>query len=195
MTTRSDTGTSGSGTRTRLFYDKLEEINNRCIGLSSSPTVEKLAMRDLMKLNGGDGCVLLLTDGRLNNSIPIHRPASGIYHGPTYLQRDDYWAEELYTQQTADKEIAHNSGKPRDNTNSTASGVSHDDYFIMQWQCTPSGFDTSLPPPTIQLIASHESNPALYHYGLNAISPEHFPTVILHDAAGLFHVSDLSFEG
>ncbi|KAK4120521.1 hypothetical protein N657DRAFT_649020 [Parathielavia appendiculata] len=64
----------------------------------------------------------------------------------------------------------------------------------MQWQVTPSAFDVSLLPTIIQLIAKQETNPALYHYGVNKLTPEHFSTVILHDAVGLFHVSDLGFE-
>ncbi|KAL2131842.1 hypothetical protein VTI74DRAFT_4556 [Chaetomium olivicolor] len=52
--------------------------------------------------------------------------------------------------------------------------------------------DVTIPPPTLQLIANQETNPALYHYGLNKITPDYFPTVILHDAVGLFQVSDLS---
>ncbi|KAK0102134.1 hypothetical protein ONS96_006098 [Cadophora gregata f. sp. sojae] len=80
-------------------------------------------------------------------------------------------------------------GHSRDDGSPT--GTTSDNYCIMQWQCTPSAIDVSIPPPTLQLIANQETNPALYHYGVQKMSPEHFPTVILHDAVGLFHVSDL----
>lgn len=66
-----------------------------------------------------------------------------------------------------------------------------DNYCIMQWQCTPNPGNVSLPPQTLQLIANQETNPALFHYRFKKISPEHFPAIILHDAAGLLHVSDL----
>ncbi|KAL3462096.1 pectate lyase superfamily protein-domain-containing protein [Aspergillus heterothallicus] len=169
------------------FYDKLEGINNRCPGLTDTPQFDQQPIKNFLDPNDGAGCVLLLTDGRLQDGIAVDRVASGIYHGPTYLHRDDYWAEEQYTQQNADKQLARLTTHTRDDGSS-------DDYFIMQWQCTPSALDVSIPPPTLQLIANQETNPALYHYGVNAITPDYFPTVILHDAVGLFHVSDLDAE-
>ncbi|KAL3486958.1 pectate lyase superfamily protein-domain-containing protein [Aspergillus germanicus] len=169
------------------FYDALEAINNRCTGLSDSPQFDQQPISNFLDPNNGAGCVLLLTDGSLRDGIPVDRVAAGIYHGPTYLHRDDYWAEEEYTQQNADKQLARLKAHARDDG-------STDDYFIMQWQCTPSALDVSLPPPTLQLIANQETNPALFHYGMHEISPDYFPTVILHDAVGLFHVSDLDAE-
>ncbi|GAP93420.1 hypothetical protein SAMD00023353_10300200 [Rosellinia necatrix] len=169
------------------FYTKLEEINKRCTGLTSSPQLDRRPMSVYLDANQNSGCVLILTDGRLKDGIPKDQPASGIYHGPTYLHRDDYWAEEEHTKQNSDKQLVKLQSHTRDDGSS-------DDYFIMQWQCTPNAADVSLPPPTIQLIANQETNPALYHYGVNKMTPEHFPTVILHDAAGLFHVSDLDQE-
>ncbi|KAL4734222.1 pectate lyase superfamily protein-domain-containing protein [Aspergillus similis] len=169
------------------FYDKLETVNNRCTGLSNTPQFDQQPIKNFLDANDGAGCVLLLTDGRLRDGIAVDRNSSGIYHGPTYLHRDDYWAEEQYTQQNADKELARLKTHARDDG-------STDDYFIMQWQCTPSALDVSVPPPTLQLIANQETNPALYHYGMHEISPDYFPTVILHDAVGLFHVSDLDAE-
>jgi hypothetical protein len=64
----------------------------------------------------------------------------------------------------------------------------------MQWQVTPDFFSLTY-PLSLQLLANQETNPALYHYGVNKMTPDYFPTVILHDAVGLFHVSDLSFQG
>lgn len=170
------------------FYTKLEGINNRCTGLSGPPTFDQQPMKNFM--NGKTGCVLLLTNGRLASGLAPGRTASGIYPQGSYLQRDDYWAEEQHTQQNAEKQIARMQGHNRDS--GAPSSRTADNYFIMQWQCTPSSLDVSLPPPTLQLIANQETNPALYHYGVNSISPTAFPTVMLHDAVGLFHVGDLS---
>jgi hypothetical protein len=175
------------------FYTKLRTINNRCIGLKTVPTFDMQPMKNFMDLNNGKGCVLLLTEGRLKTGLPRGQQEAGIWHTPAFLHRDDYWAEEQYTQQNADKQIARMESYTRNNASSSNPVPDHtDDYFIMQWQCTPSALDVSLPPPTLQLIANQETNPALYHYGVNKMSPESFPTVILHDAVGLFHVSDLS---
>jgi hypothetical protein len=171
------------------FYTKLEQVHNRCLGLASGDTtLDSRVTKDFLDANNGKGCVLILTNGKLKEGLPVDRVASGIYHGPTYFHRDDYWAQEQYTKQNADKQIVRLESHGRDKGSS-------DDYFIMQWQCTPSALDVAIPPPTLQLIANQETNPALYHYGLNRITPEHFPTVILHDAAGLFHISDTSDAG
>jgi hypothetical protein len=171
------------------FYDALEKINNRCPDLGNSPTFGERPIKDFLDANGGKGCVLLLTNGYLKDGIEPDRPSSGIYHLPDYLSRVDYWAEEEHTRENAPKQVTELHKHKRD-----ATAASGDTYFIMQWQCTPSALDMTN-PPTIQLIANQETNPALYHYGVNSISPEYFPTVILHDAVGLFHISDLSFEG
>ncbi|ORY15484.1 pectate lyase superfamily protein-domain-containing protein [Clohesyomyces aquaticus] len=173
--------------KVKAFYDKLETINNRCLGLSKSPQLDMQPMKNFMNQNQNKGCVLLLTDGRLKDGLPTERTSSGIYNGPAWLHRDDYWAEEMYTKQNADKEIARMQKYKRDNE---SSALGSDDYFIMQWQVTPELI--IIPPPTLQLIANQETNPALYHYGVNKMSPESFPTVIQQDAVGLFHVSDLS---
>ncbi|KAK4186215.1 putative LysM domain-containing protein [Podospora australis] len=169
------------------FYTALEKINNRCpSNLPSSPAFDQRPIKDFMDANNGRGCVLLLTHGALkDDSIPKDKVGSGIYHKGTYFSYDDYWAEEQHTQQNADKQLARMATHTRNNGTS-------DSYFIMQWQCTPSAGDVTIAPPTLQLIANQETNPALYHYGMNKITPENFPTVILHDAVGLFHVEDLS---
>ncbi|KAK4031703.1 putative LysM domain-containing protein [Parachaetomium inaequale] len=176
-------------TKAADFYTQLERINNRCPpNLAKNPTFDKRPIKDFMDANSGKGCVLLFTDGRLKDGIDQHRPSSGIYHLPEYLSRDDYWANEQHTRENAPTVVAGLHTHKRNNTDSP------DTYFIMQWQCTPSALDL-WDPPTLQLIANQETNPALYHYGVNSMSPDYFPTVILHDAVGLFHVSDLSEQG
>ncbi|KAG2016773.1 hypothetical protein GB937_005974 [Aspergillus fischeri] len=175
-----------SAALTNAFYDKLEGINNRCPEPSDGGKFNRQPLHTFLDANDGRGCVLIIIDGTLNAGIPKGRAESRIYN-TTSFDRDDYWAQEQYTQQNADKQIAHMKSIARD-------GGTGDSYYIMQWQCTPSALDVAIPPPTLQLIANQETNPALYHYGLNAISPDKFPTVILHDAVGLFHVSDLSAE-
>jgi len=174
-----------SKAKTESFYDALEKINNRCTGFSNDVAFEKRPIKDFMDKNGGKGCVLLLTNGHLKDGIPKDRPSSGLYHLPEYLSRDDFWAEKQHTRENADAVINQMNKHPRD------SSSAEDNYFIMQWQCTPSSMDMTEPGPTLRLIANQETNPALYHYGVNKITPEHFPTVILHDSVGLFHIYDL----
>lgn len=173
--------------KTNEFLDKLEGIRNRCPpNMSKSSRLDMLPIKDFMDANSGEGCVLLLTDGhrgRHGEEVPKDRPASGIYHGPDYFLRVDNWAEKGNARDNAIKEVNDLQGVAR---NITASDAGSDDsYYIMQWQCTPLG-------PPLQRVAVLESNPALYHYGVNFISPEYFPTVILHDAVGLFQIDRIT---
>lgn len=71
------------------FYVKLEDINNRCIGLAG-PRFDTQPMKNFMDKNENKGCVLLLTDGKLNTGLSTDRVASGIY-SRGYLYNDDYW--------------------------------------------------------------------------------------------------------
>ncbi|OAA70733.1 hypothetical protein LEL_09324 [Akanthomyces lecanii RCEF 1005] len=52
-------------------------------------------------------------------------------------------------------------------------------------KCTPVG-------DPIQSVAVFESNPTLYYYGLNYMTPEVFPTVILHDVLGAFRTDQIT---
>ncbi|KAK0102135.1 hypothetical protein ONS96_006099 [Cadophora gregata f. sp. sojae] len=86
-----------SADKVNEFYTKLESINNRCIGLSSSPSLDQQPIKNFLDKNGGKGCVLLLTSGRLKSGLPTDRVGSGIYSRGGYLNYDDYWAQEQYT--------------------------------------------------------------------------------------------------
>lgn len=169
------------------FYTQLERITNRCPpNMSNNTMFDKRPINEFLDANNGKGCVLLITDGNLLDGLPKDRPGSGIYHLNDYFQTDDYWPNKQTTSDNAPLQVDHMLGHKRDKGNTDA-------YTIMQWQVTPSAGDL-ISGLTLQLIANQESNPALYHYGVNKMTPDYFPTVILHDAVGLFHVKDLSFE-
>lgn len=118
-------------------------------------------------------------DPALGDKAPKDRPRSGIYYAPEYLNRKDVWAEEALPRDTAPKEVEALSSVTRNGAD-TDNNV----YYIMQWQCTSFG--------SIQKIAVLESNPSLYHYGLNFITPMRFPTVILHDSVGLSKIDKIT---
>ncbi|KAM3538771.1 hypothetical protein ARSEF1564_008314 [Beauveria bassiana] len=156
-------GTYWSEDKIKEFYDKLETIHNRCPGdLAGNTALNELPISTFMNANDGKRCVLLLIDGcfdpKLNGQTFV-RPDKGIFFGPPALARSDVWAQEA--------------------------GSQVDNYYIMQWQCTPV-----LDP--IQPVAVYESNPTLYYYGLNYMTPKTFPTVILHDAVGLFRTDQIT---
>lgn len=170
-------------TRNR-FYQQLQRINNRCPpNLGTEVTLEKRPMSLFMDANNGRGCVLLIVNGTRIPELVIDSPKDGIYAN-RYLPRIDFWPNVPTTKENADKQLTAMRDHKHDNGTSDA-------YFIMQWQPSPGALVTTGAPLTIQLLATQESNPALYHYAVNDFTPDFFPTVILHDAVGLFHVSDL----
>ena len=106
----------------------------------------------------------------------------GIFYGPPKINRSDIWAQEAYAGNNGISEIKSLTGqiKRSNQVNDYA-----DNYYIMQWQYTPVG-------DPIQSVAVFESNPTLYYYGLNYMTPEVFPTVILHAALGAFRTDQIT---
>lgn len=106
----------------------------------------------------------------------------GIFYGPPTINRSDIWAQEAYAGNNGISEIKSLTGqiKRSNQVNDYA-----DNYYIMQWQYTPVG-------DPIQSVAVFESNPTLCYYGLNYMTPEVFPTVILHDVLGAFRTDQIT---
>ncbi|KAM3470385.1 hypothetical protein MY5147_006430 [Beauveria neobassiana] len=179
-------GTYWSEDKMKEFYDKLETIHNRCPGdLAGNTPLNELPISTFMNANDGKGCVLLLIDGRFDpklNGQTFVRPDKGIFFGPPALARSDVWAQEAYAGRNGIWEV---NFLTRNLNRDDRSGSQVDNYYIMQWQCTPV-----LDP--IQPVAVYESNPTLYYYGLNYMTPKTFPTVILHDAVGLFRTDQIT---
>jgi hypothetical protein len=166
------------------FYTALEKINNRCGGLSNSPKFNLLQAGTLMDMNNGAGCVLIITDGTLNDGVPKDKPASGIYHAGDFMDRDDFWSKAKVTEDLAPAETNHMTAMNRDNGDG-------DKFLIMQWQCTPS-IDSEL-NYGLSRIAIMPTNPALYWYATNSMSPQHWPTVIQQDYIGYVVLNEGNF--
>ncbi|KAM3488011.1 hypothetical protein MY3957_008710 [Beauveria namnaoensis] len=131
------------------------------------------------------GASCWLIDGRFDpklNGPTFVRPDKGIFFGPPALARSDVWAQEAYAGRNGIWEV---NFLTRNVNRDDRSGSLVDNYYIMQWQCTPV-----LDP--IQPVAVYESNPTLYYYGLNYMTPKTGPTVILHDAVGLFRTDQIT---
>jgi hypothetical protein len=153
------------------FYDHLTKINNRCIGLSLTQKFDQQPMKNYLDMNNGAGCVLLITAGDLADGVPASRVDAGIYDGNNF-NVDDFWAQKDNPRDNAATEVAHLINKPRDNSDS-------DNFFIMQWQCTPDFLTAT--EWGLDEVAIWGSNPTLYWAAVNAMSPSIFPTVILQD--------------
>lgn len=141
-------------------------------------------MSTLMDANDRKGCVLLLIDGRFDPKLSgtFVRPDKGIFFGPKAMSRSDVWAQQAYAGKNGVAQVAslRRQVERRNQVNDPA-----DNYYIMQWQCTPAG-------DPLQTVAVLESNPTLYYYGLNYMAPTVFPTVILHDAVGVFRPDQIT---
>ncbi|KAM7183567.1 PLC-like phosphodiesterase, TIM beta/alpha-barrel-containing domain containing protein [Naviculisporaceae sp. PSN 640] len=175
--------------RANAFYTKLEGIQNRCVGLEKTNTkFDRLKAQTLLDQNSGKGCVLILTDGALQAGVPVDRPSSGIYQGSKYMNRDDFWANKQETKSLAEAQTARmvDAAYRRD-------GDDGDRFSIMQWQCTPDVAAATL--YGLSRIAMLPTNPALYWAGVNAMSPEAWPTVIMQDYVGQLLPGQAAFPG
>ncbi|KAL8365461.1 hypothetical protein RB595_004326 [Gaeumannomyces hyphopodioides] len=177
-------GRMWSPAKAEEFYDALEKINNRCPGLAGSGGFDRLKARELMDRNGGAGCVLIMTDGALNGDVKKDRTSAGIYHGPTYMSRDDYWAEKDNEVDNSAAQVAHMQRIDR-------SGGA-DPFYIMQWQITPDVFSSTF-TYGLQVLALLATNPVLYWRAVNAMDANAWPTVVMQDYICMLHLNEGGF--
>ncbi|KAK1714214.1 hypothetical protein BDP67DRAFT_577364 [Colletotrichum lupini] len=156
------------------FFDKLKEIKNRCPGLGKSLQTSKIG--DLMDKNDNKGCVLIfLNTQHLSKEIPDDRKHTSIGEGIyniNHIDLTDAWPEKEDTKEMAEKAIKMWRGRP--------DGIFH----IGQWLSTPHPL-TSTFTYDLQSIAVLPTNPALYWKGVNEISYEYYPNVLLVDYIGM----------
>ncbi|KLU87058.1 hypothetical protein MAPG_06063 [Magnaporthiopsis poae ATCC 64411] len=179
------TGRRWSEQKANEFYTALEKINNRCPDLGNNVKFDRLKAQTLLDKNNGAGCVLIMTDGRLDQGITPDRPSSGIYRGRQYMDRDDYWAEKTNEVDNSAAQVSHME-------KITRSGDNGDSFYIMQWQPTPDIYSSTF-LYGLQRIALMPTNPALYWRALNSMKPNIWPTVIMQDYIGLLHLNEVGF--
>ncbi|POR39606.1 Uncharacterized protein TPAR_00202 [Tolypocladium paradoxum] len=157
------------------FFDKLKKIKNRCPNLSSdTDKMDERKVGDLMNLNGGNGCVLIFLDtAHLNEKISStsdHISSSDGIYSKNDIRWKDGWPDKEDTKDVAEWNVAEWK-KSRSN------------FLVSQWLSSPH-FLTSTFSYSLQSIAVLPTNPALYWRGVNDISPEQFPNVIMVDYIG-----------
>ncbi|KAK4224388.1 hypothetical protein QBC38DRAFT_458350 [Podospora fimiseda] len=167
------------------FYTSLESIENRCPGLETAGVkFDRLQAHTPMDMNNGAGCVLILTDGALENGVPTDKISSGIYHGPSYMDRDNYGSNNGNIGSLSDDKIAHMQNMKRN-------GDDNDRFFIMQWQATPDIISSLR--HGLEDAGLFDLNPVLYRDAINSMSPESWPTVIQQDYVGYIHLNEGRF--
>ncbi|OAA72288.1 LysM domain-containing protein [Cordyceps fumosorosea ARSEF 2679] len=160
------------------FFGKLRGVNDRCGGLDAGGTTfDKQPASYFMDRNGGRGCVLFLLDtSNLQDGVPHDAVADGIYRTEA-LPVWDNWSNLPDTQKVAEDQTA------KWKTVSRAGAFANDQFLIGQWIISADPLTTTA--LTIEQMAVQPTNPALYWMGLNAMSPEVFPTVALVDYVGV----------
>ncbi|ODA83869.1 hypothetical protein RJ55_02385 [Drechmeria coniospora] len=162
----------------RAFFSKLRGIRNRCPHLDAAVPFNRQKVSYFMDQNEGKGCVIILLDGQLTSSVPQESISDGIYKA-SRMRFWDNWSNKADTQsmaqdQAADWKTVMRSGDP---------GNSDDRFLIGQWLVSADAVKTTA--LTIQKMAILPTNPALYWMGVNNMSPERWPNVLLIDYIGI----------
>ncbi|KAH6603954.1 hypothetical protein Trco_007400 [Trichoderma cornu-damae] len=156
------------------FFGKLRGVNNRCGNLDTSSAFNQKPASYFMDQNGGNGCVIFLLAGHLQPSVPQDSVSDGIYQAYQLSIADD-WSNLNDTQPMADDQASDWKGVSR--------GGSSDTFHISQWLVSADIFTTTL--YSIEGLGILPTNPALYWMGVNNMTPQSWPTVILIDYIGV----------
>ncbi|KAL2123774.1 hypothetical protein VTJ04DRAFT_139 [Mycothermus thermophilus] len=158
------------------FFSKLRGITNRCPNLDTSTGFQNHKASYYMDRNGGNGCVVLLLNGRLPDNVPKESPQDGIYSFSRIGVRD-HWSNKMHAADMAPHQV-------RVWREVTRGGK--DDFgqlLISQWLVTPD--PVAATAYTLENFAIEPTNPSLYWYGVNGMDPKHWPNVILVDYIGV----------
>ncbi|KAK5991566.1 hypothetical protein PT974_09851 [Cladobotryum mycophilum] len=155
------------------FFGKLKGVNNRCGNLDTSTTFNQKPASYFMDQNGGKGCVLFLLAGDLPANVTQDSIPDGIYKA-NQLSINDDWSNLATTEAMAVDQAG--------DWKAIARGGSSDGFHVSQWLVSADIVTSTV--LTLQSIAVRPTNPALYWMGVNNMSPESWPTVILADYVG-----------
>ncbi|ATY59795.1 LysM domain-containing protein [Cordyceps militaris] len=159
------------------FFGKLRGVNNRCGNLDTSTKFNKQKASYFMDQNGGNGCVLFLLDtANLQDGVPHDSIGDGIYR-TEMLEVWDNWSNLPDTEKVAKDQTT------KWMTVGRSGNFNNDQFLIAQWIISADVLTTTA--LTIEQMAIQPTNPALYWMGLNNMSPETFPTVVLVDYIGV----------
>lgn len=160
------------------FFDRLRAVNNRCGNLDLNTKFNKQKASYFMDQNGGKGCVIFLLDtfNVKKDGVPRNSSADGIYDSKM-LDVVENWSNMADTAKVANDQTAKWKTVSRNGSFAT------DSFFLAQWIISTDFITTTA--LSIEEIAVQPTNPALYWMGVNHLSPETFPTVLLIDYIGV----------
>lgn len=157
------------------FFGKLRGVNNRCGNLATDVKFNKRKASYFMDQNGGNGCAIFLLAGNIKPDLPQDSIADGIYK-TNQMDINDNWSNLPETEPMSKDQVADWKGVGR------SAGFANDAFHISQWIVSSDVLTTTR--YSIQGLATLPTNPALYWMGVNNMSPESWPTVLLVDYIG-----------
>lgn len=166
-----------------IWFDKFKLIENRCEGLPRSPTMDKKNMSEFMGSNDGKGCAVIIfnADSSIQAGAPKLKPEEGIYNS-SYLIRHDAYSDTNDIKKLNSTQIDW----WRDYAKRNGSKDS-DKFFISQWLLTQ---DAKIDIPfmaSLERSALINVNQIFYVFGVNAMTPENYPTVTMFDYLGTMY--------
>ena len=165
------------------FFTQMEKINNRCGGLDAKTPFQNQPASYFMDRNDGAGCVLIILDGRIPDDVKHESNPDGFYTSRN-MGFNDHWSEMDVPEDMAEDQTSTWKGITRSN--------SDDNYLISQWLVTVD-FMTS-GSYGLQNIAILPTNPSLYWMGVNEMSPEKWPNVLMVDYIGVVVKDQLDWD-
>ncbi|KAL4785448.1 PLC-like phosphodiesterase [Aspergillus varians] len=159
------------------FFTELKKINNRCGNLDTNTGFQQQKASYFMDRNRGAGCVIFLLNGdNIPEGVTRSSVPDGLYPA-SQMAVNDHWSNRPTSQPVAENQISTWSAIHR------VSPFTDDEFLISQWLVSANAIQTTA--LTIQNIAILPTNPALYWAGVNGMSPEKWPNVLLVDYIGV----------
>ncbi|KAK4167732.1 PI-PLC X domain-containing protein 1 [Cladorrhinum sp. PSN259] len=158
------------------FIAKLKGINNRCPNLDLSTGFQNQKAKYFMDRNNGQGCVILMLNGQNLKGLEKESIGEGIYSTARMGVRDQ-WSNKVKVNDMASDQIANWQAVQRG-----GGAADYDQFYIGQWLVTPDAIASTA--MGLQNFAVQQTNPSLYWSGVNSITPERWPNVLMVDYIG-----------
>ncbi|KAK4227797.1 PI-PLC X domain-containing protein 1 [Podospora fimiseda] len=157
------------------FISKLRGINNRCPNVDLNTGFENQKAKYFMDQNGGKGCVIIMLNGQNLKGLEKESIADGIY-STARMQVRDQWSNKMKVNEMAPDQIANWQAVQR------GGAADYDRLYIGQWLVTPDAVASTA--MGLQNFAVQQTNPSLYWSGVNSMTPERWPNVLMVDYIG-----------
>ncbi|KAK3994196.1 PLC-like phosphodiesterase [Cladorrhinum sp. PSN332] len=157
------------------FISKLRGINNRCPNLDLSTGFQNQKAKYFMDQNNGKGCVVLMLNGQNLKGLEKESVADGIYNTGR-MQVRDQWSDKMKVNEMAPDQVSNWQALQR------GGSADYGQFYIGQWLVTPDAIASTA--MGLENFAVQQTNPSLYWSGVNSITPDRWPNVLMVDYIG-----------